>query len=182
MRNKFFICTLLLIFSIDLFSQKFISRNSQVNFNASTILEEIRAINNNVSCILDTENGNVAIQMKMISFKFKKALMEEHFNEKYVESEKYPNSNFVGEILNWDKSLLNGDMHNIICKGRITIHGVSKSIETQSTIQKINKKIIIISNFTLANSDFNIKIPKLVKDKISETVEVNLNIQLLEKK
>ena len=98
MKNKFFICTLLLIFSIDLFSQKFISRNSQVNFNASTILEEIQAINNNVSCILDSENGNVAIQMKMISFKFKKALMEEHFNEKYVESEKYPNSNFVGDV------------------------------------------------------------------------------------
>ena len=80
--------------------EKYISRNGSIQFIASTPLETIDPINNHVSCILDTENGNIVFQVKMISFKFEKALMEEHFNEKYVESEQFPKAtSFLGPLL-----------------------------------------------------------------------------------
>ena len=105
-----------------------------IQFNASTPLETISPINNHVSCILDSKTGKIAFQLKMISFKFDKILMEEHFNEKYVESEKYPKSTFVGEIINWNELDPSKEKQNVISKGILTIHGVEKEVEVSGTI------------------------------------------------
>ena len=106
--NKKIITLLFVLYSISSFSQKYISRNGSVQFNASTPLETINPINNYVSSVFNSENGEIVFQMNMISFKFKKALMEEHFNEKYIESEKYPKSTFIGKIKDWNSTLLDG--------------------------------------------------------------------------
>jgi len=169
-------------FSIFSFSQeKFISRNGQIQFLASTPLETIDPVNNHVSCILDTENGNLVFQMKMISFKFEKALMEEHFNEKYVESDKFPKSTFVGKIQNWDDFIWNGTEQNIVVKGMITIHGIEKSIIVKGMIGTSKSTISLSSSFDIIISDFDIDIPRLVRDKISETVKVEVNVTLKQK-
>lgn len=179
--NKKIIILLFVLYSICSFSQKYISRNGSVQFNASTPLEIINPINNHVSSVFNSENGEIVFQMNMISFKFEKALMETHFNEKYVESEKYPKAIFTGKIKNWNSDFLDGKNHNVIAVGTITIHGIEKEIEVKGSIQKNNNNIMINSDFELIISDFDIKIPKLVRDKISKKVKVEVNINLKQK-
>lgn len=176
---KHFFLSLFILNSIFSFSQdKYISRNGKVQFNASTPLETIRPVNNHVSCILDTENGNIAFQLKMISFKFEKSLMEEHFNEKYVESEKFPKSTFIGKILDWDKIDWDKEDQNVQATGTLTIHGVDKEIQVPGIIRILQNDIELVSEFNVNISDFDIKIPKLVRNKISEQVEIYVDINL----
>ena len=173
---------LLTFFSFLSFSQeKYISRNGQIQFIASTPLETIDPVNNHVSCILDTENGKIVFQLKMISFKFEKALMEEHFNEKYVESDKFPKSTFVGQIQNWDDFTWNGIEQDVVVKGKITIHGIEKEIIAKGVIETSKSTISLSSSFDIIILDFGIKIPRLVRDKISETVKVEVNLTLKQK-
>ena len=179
--NKKIITLLFVLYSVCSFSQKYISRNGSVQFNASTPLEIINPINNHVSSVFNSENGEIVFQMNMISFKFEKALMETHFNEKYVESEKYSKSTFTGKIKDWNSTLLDGENHNVTAFGFITIHGIEKEIEVKGFVQKNNTNITINSNFELIISDFEIKIPKLVRDKISKKVQVKVNINLKQK-
>ena len=172
----------LTFFSFLSFSQeKYISRNGQIQFIASTPLETIDPVNNHVSCILDTENGKIVFQLKMISFKFEKALMEEHFNEKYVESDKFPKSTFVGQIQNWDDFTWNGIEQDVVVKGKITIHGIEKEIIAKGVIETSKSTISLSSSFDIIILDFGIKIPRLVRDKISETVKVEVNLTLKQK-
>ena len=179
--NKKIVTLLFVLYSVCSFSQKYISRNGSVQFNASTPLEIINPINNHVSSVFNSENGEIVFQMNMISFKFKKALMESHFNEKYVESEKYPKSTFTGKIKDWNSIMLDGNNHNVTAVGKIIIHGIEKEIEVKGYIQKNNQNITINSDFGLIISDFEIKIPKLVRDKISKKVKVEVNINLKQK-
>jgi len=179
--NKKIVTLLFVLYSFCSFSQKYISRNGSVQFNASTPLETINPINNYVSSVFDSENGEIVFQMNMISFKFEKALMETHFNEKYIESEKHPKSTFTGKIKNWNSDFLDGNRHNVIAVGTITIHGTEKEIEVKGSLKKNNKNITIDSDFELIISDFEIKIPKLVRDKISQKVKVEVNINLKQK-
>ena len=170
---------LFICYSFGIYSQeKYITRNGKVQFNASTPLEDIKPTNNYVSCILDTENGNIVFQLKMLSFQFEKALMEEHFNEKYVESEKFPTSTFIGRILNWSSIDRNINEHNIVAQGKINIHGVEKEIEAKGNMKFINSDIQISSEFSININDFDIRIPKLVKDKISKEVSVDVFMKL----
>ena len=172
----------LTFFSFLSFSQeKYISRNGQIQFIASTPLETIDPVNNHVSCILDTENGKIVFQLKMISFKFEKALMEEHFNEKYVESDKFPKSTFVGQIQNWVDFTWNGIEQDVVVKGKITIHGIEKEIIAKGVIETSKSTISLSSSFDIIILDFGIKIPRLVRDKISETVKVEVNLTLKQK-
>ena len=172
----------LTFFSFLSFSQeKYISRNGQIQFIASTPLETIDPVNNHVSCILDTENGKIVFQLKMISFKFEKALMEEHFNEKYVESDKFPKSTFVGQIQNWDNFTWNGIEQDVVVKGKITIHGIEKEIIAKGVIEASKSTISLSSSFDIIILDFGIKIPRFVRDKISETVKVEVNLTLKQK-
>ena len=176
---KHFFLSLFILKSIFSFSQdKYISRNGKVQLNASTPLETINPVNNHVSCILDTENGNIAFQLKMISFKFDKALMEEHFNEKYVESEKFPKSTFVGKILDWEKVDWDKEEQNVQANGTLTIHGLDKEIVVSGIIRILQKNINLVSEFYINISDFDINIPKIVRDKISEKVEIYVDINL----
>ena len=174
--------SLAVLFYVNCLSQdKFITRNGMIQFNASTPLETINPVNNYVSCILDSKTGKIAFQLKMISFKFDKALMEEHFNEKYVESEKYPKSTYVGEIINWNELDFSKEKQNIKSKGILTIHGVDKEVEVSGTIYFLKNNIEIKSEFSIVVSDFDIQIPKLVRDKISKEVRVILEMNLQSK-
>ena len=174
--------SLAVLFYVNCLSQdKFITRNGMIQFNASTPLETINPVNNHVSCILDSKTGKIAFQLKMISFKFDKALMEEHFNEKYVESEKYPKSTYVGEIINWNELDFSKEKQNIKSKGILTIHGVDKEVEVSGTINFLKNNIEIKSEFSIVVSDFDIQIPKLVRDKISKEVRVIVEMNLQSK-
>lgn len=164
-----------------IFSQKMMTRTGEIKFEASMpAFEPVAAINNSVSAILDKSNGEFAALALIKAFKFKVPLMEEHFNENYIESTKYPKATFKGKIINFDTSkLVTSEKYDLV--GDLTIHGVTKKIKTKITLVLKDEKIYIINSFSVKAQDFNIKIPSIVKSKVSEDVNITVNLVLGEK-
>ncbi|MCL6216789.1 YceI family protein [Zunongwangia pacifica] len=176
MKNKTTAFTLLLFFcllnSTSFFGQKFLTKNGKVSFYSHTFVEDIKAENNQVLSIVDLESGEIAINVLMKSFVFEKALMQEHFNENYVESDKYPKAKFSGTIKNL-KELLSGEESLAKITGNITIHGVKKTITIESIFNKSEKEVSLKGKFMINIKDYDIKIPNVVRNNISDEVETS---------
>lgn len=150
--------------------EKYITKEGTVSFYSHTLIEDIKADNNQVLGIIDMESGNVSVKMLMRSFVFKKALMQEHFNENYMESEKYPKGSFKGKIENYDPDNISD---KIIVKGMLNLHGEAKEIEVEASINKTEEGFNVKGDFYVDPADFKIKIPKVVKDNISKKIKVS---------
>ena len=184
--NLIVIC--LLTFFLESYSQeKYITRDGFVEFISETDIETIHPTSNQLSCIFDINKSNIAFQIKMISFRFEKALMEEHFNEKYVESEKFPTSTFIGKLEVLEEGMyrdvsssdyLDGKDIQVRASGDIKIHGINKHIIAYGSMKSINNMIHLESDFDLLIEDFRINIPSIVRKNISETVNVRLKVEL----
>ncbi len=158
-----------------------ITRHGQIKFEASVpSFEPVAAVNNSASAILDQSNGEFAALALMKAFKFKVPLMQEHFNENYIESSKYPKATFKGKILNFDASKLT-TAATYDLEGDLTVHGATKKIKTKISLVAKDGKININSNFTVKVQDFNIEIPSVVKSKLSEDVNITVDLVLTEK-
>jgi len=172
----------LIALSISSFSeiaaQQYISRNVNVSFFSETLIENINAENNQSSSVFDISNGGIAFQVPIRAFHFDRALMEEHFNENYLETESYPNATFRGEIENWIDDFADGITHDIIALGILTIHGVEKEISASGTILFKNNSWIITSDFTVDAEDYDIKIPRIVRDNIAKSIEIKIQASL----
>jgi polyisoprenoid-binding protein YceI len=140
--------------------------------------EEIAATNNTVSCILDEATGDFVALALVKAFKFKAPLMEEHFNENYMESSKFPKATFKGKIANFDAKKLSSIKSSYDLEGDLTIHGVTKKIKTKLNLVLNGGKIIATSLISVKPQDYNIEIPSLVKDKIAENVKISINFIL----
>ena len=162
-----------------MFSQKVMTRTGEIKFEASMpAFEEIAAKNKTVSCILDESTGDFVALALVKAFKFKAPLMEEHFNENYIESSKFPKSTFKGKILNFDASKLSATKTIYDLEGDLTLHGVTKKIKTKITLVGTADKVNATSNFSVKPQDYNIEIPSLVKNKIAENVKIAINFIL----
>ncbi len=162
-----------------LFAQKMITRTGEVKFEASVpAFEEVAAKNNSVSCILDESNGDLAALVLIKGFKFKVPLMEEHFNENYMESSQYPKATFKGKILGFDASKLTTSKVMYDLEGDLMIHGVTKKIKTKIALAQASGKVTVVGTLLLKAGDFKIEVPNLVKSKISESIKVMLNFTL----
>ena len=137
--------------------------------------EPIKATNNNSVSIIDTDNGNIAALIYIKDFEFRLGLMQEHFNENYMYSSKFPKSTFEGVIQNFNFEKLENNYTNFIIEGEIEIKGVKKNISTVAIIKKTVEGIDLNTNFNIKLSDYDIKIPRLVFKKIDENVKVSLN-------
>ena len=176
MKTKLLITTILILSYSQLFAQKYMSRNANLSFFSSTPVEDIEAHNHQGSCVVDFSNGNVAFQALMKGFEFKKALMQEHFNENYVESKKYPKTTFDGKITNYTSvDLKKEGVYQVNVTGKLTIHGVTKNIETPGTIEVKGGDVILKSKFKVKPADYNIKIPNVVRKNIAEIVEITVD-------
>ena len=172
---------LLFLTSFTSFAQeKYLTKTGTVTFEASVpSFEEVAAKNNSVTAIVNTENGEIAALALINGFRFKNALMEEHFNENYAESNKYPKAIFQGKIENFSSESPAG---NYKITGNLSFHGVTKVFEDiPVTISKDEDKINIKGSFKVLASDFKIEIPKIVRNKIAEDVEVSFDFELLKK-
>jgi hypothetical protein len=160
-------------------SQKMMTRSGEIKFDASMPdLVEIAATNSGASCIFDKITGEFVALALIKSFKFKSPLMEEHFNENYMESSKFPKATFKGKIANFDATKLNGTKSSYELEGDLTIHGVTKKIKTKITLVENAGKVIATSNFSVKCKDYAIEIPSLVKEKFSENIIVSLDFSL----
>ena len=178
MKKNFFIlgCVLLSTFG---YAQKMMTRTGEIKFEASMpAFEEIAAKNNTVSAILDQSTGDLAALALIKAFKFKAPLMEEHFNENYMESSKFPKATFKGKILNFDASKITSKKADFDLEGDLTIHGVAKKIKTKITLVSNAGKITATSNLIVKAKDYAIEIPSLVKSKIAEDIKIGINLVL----
>ena len=170
---------MLCVSSVDAEAQKYFTRNGMISFFSSTPVEDIKAINSSVSCVLDSESGALEFAALMKAFKFKKALMEEHFNENYVESATYPKGTFKGQITNLDEIDFSKDgTYPAKVKGEMNIHGISKEVESEGSIEVKDGNVSILSEFLLSPEDYDIEIPGVVRDKIAEELEINVSAEL----
>lgn len=153
----------------------YFTRNGKASFFSKTPMENIDAVNNEVFSVMDLGKGEIAFAILVKSFRFEKALMEEHFNENYMESTKFPKATFNGKIQDAGKLTLNkvGE-YPVHVTGDLTIHGVTQKINTEGKITVTASGIAAKSSFTLKVKDFKIDIPNLVADKIAETIEVTI--------
>ena len=159
--------------------EKMITKNGTITFEASVpAFEEVKAKNSGASCVLNTKTGEIASLALMKGFKFKVALMEEHFNENYVESAKYPKATFKGKVENFDYSKVTTSFQNYTLKGKLELHGKTKDISVIAKIRKNKDGLEISSNFSVNSDDFDIEIPSVVSKKVSKKVNVSLDFLL----
>lgn len=158
--------------------EKFATKTGEINFEASVpSFEEVKAENSNVSAVLEISTGNFAALALIKGFRFKVALMEEHFNENYIESSKYPKATFKGKIEDIDFSEFSGEQKFVI-KGTFNLHGTDKYMEVPATISKKGEEMVVSAQFLLKPEEFNIKIPSIVSKKIADEVNVSAVFKL----
>ena len=161
------------------YAQKYFTRNGYVRFFSETPVENIEAKNNQASCIVDMATGEVVSKMLMTAFQFEKALMQEHFNENYVESDKFPQAILKAKIVNLkDIDLSKNEINNVVLDADITLHGVTHHYTINGTAENQNGKIVAQSSFITKPSDFEIKIPKAVEEHIAKEVQVTVKFEL----
>lgn len=158
---------------------KFFSKTAAVNFNAGTPLEDIDAQTNTGTIVLDATTGKLESSVLVKAFQFKRALMQEHFNENYMESSKFPKAVFKGEISNLsDVNFKKEGAYKVKVKGTMEMHGVKKEITTDGTLTVAGKNLKVKSEFIILCADYDIKIPSVVADKIAKEVKVSFNAEL----
>ncbi len=160
-------------------AQKWGTRTGQISFFSAAKLEDIKATNKAVSAVVDAAAGTVAVSLDMRDFKFRRALMEEHFNENYVESEKFPKADFRGSIenvqtVNWTTD----GVYPIVVAGTLSLHGITKPVTVPFTLIIKEGKAGVCGKFPLSLADYGVKIPTLLTAKIAEVVEVNVVIAM----
>jgi len=169
------------LFEINGFGQKYYTKSGQINFDAtsSSSPERIEGINRTGTCVVDAKSGNMQFAALMKGFSFERALMEEHFNENYVESDKYKSAEFKGEIKNIEKvDFAKDGAYPVKVKGKLTMHGVSNDVETDAKINIQGGKVKAIAEFNVLLSDYKISIPGLVADKVSKTAKISVSCTL----
>ncbi|WP_347174697.1 YceI family protein [Polaribacter uvawellassae] len=177
MKHK--ILLLAFLFSAISFSQdKYYTKSGSITFESSVpSFEEVKSTNNKVTAILKSD-GTIASLALTKGFRFKIALMEEHFNENYIESSKFPKASFSGKIIDFNMSNLTSTYKIFKIKGTLLIRGVKKEITIDSKIKFVDNIIHLGANFSVKPEDFNIKIPNIVRKKIAKKVDVSFHFEL----
>jgi polyisoprenoid-binding protein YceI len=160
---------------------KFLTRDGKLKFDATATAspEKIEALSNSATCILDVSTGEMAWQVLLKGFKFEKALMQEHFNENYVESDKFPKATFKGMITNLSEVNLSKDgTYNAVVTGKMNLHGVEKDLTTNGAVTVGGGKIRINAGFGLLLSDYNISIPSVVSGNIAKEAKILIDAAL----
>jgi len=159
---------------------KYMTRTGSAHFVADGIIkDDVQARSNTVTAVLDASNGQVQARIPVNSFVFRKALMQEHFNENYLESHRFPNASFKGQIQGWnDQMLQKSGSQKIRFVGTLEVHGVARDINEAGLLEVSNGIIHLESDFKLVVADYGIKVPALVRDKIAKEAEVHVQANL----
>lgn len=154
-------------------AQQFACRDGQVHFLSETPMEDIEATSGEASVIVDIESGRVAVQVPILSFHFEKALMEEHFNENYMESTQYPKAKFQGNLRDFGGLPDSGSVE-VMVDGTFEVHGVSVERSFNGTLEQREGKLVLQCNFEVRTEDHAIPIPSVVRDNIAEVIAVDI--------
>jgi hypothetical protein len=165
------------VYTVEAQAQRYISRNGHVWFYSHTPVEDIEAHNRQVASILDASTGEIQYSLLVKSFEFKKALMQEHFNENFMESDKFPKSSFTGKITNIGEIDFSKDgEYPAIVKGDLTIHGETNPVEVKGTVTVKGDSVTTKAQFIAAPKDYKIQIPSVVERNIAKEIQVNVDV------
>lgn len=153
----------------------------EISFFSKTPMENIDAVNKKVKGIINTDKAQFAFITTIVGFKFEKPLMEEHFNETYMESDKYKTAMFKGKIVGDVDYAVDGD-YPVKAKGTLNIHGVDKDREVDGVLTVKDGEISLKSNFDVQLTDHKIDIPKLVVKNIAEIIKISVDMKFESKK
>ncbi len=167
------ILLILAAFSVSLYAQKYKSVTSAVHFYSEAPMEDIEAHNQDGQSAINVSTGEIVFSIPIKSFIFEKSLMQEHFNENYLESEKYPKASFRGVISGYDIEKI--AWQRAMAQGKMTIHGIEKDFSCEGKIKIENSALNIETKFLIQLKDYKIKIPKVVFYNIAEIIEVTIN-------
>lgn len=170
---KTFFIGICFFWSLPLVAQQYRLESSQVSFFSSAPIEDIKAVSSQTRSLLNLENGEIAFLLPIRSFEFDKQLMQEHFNENFMESEKYPDASFKGTLSGYEKD--KKGKQRVTARGEMSIHGVRRPIAAIGSLQLKGNELYIEATFPLKVADFAIEIPQLLFYNIAEEVEVTLN-------
>ena len=157
-------------------AQKFISETSSVSFYSKATIEDIAARNEKSMSMYDAGTGDIAFSVPVKDFVFEKSLMQEHFNEKYMETEKYPKATFQGNIKGYAAGV--AGPQPVRAAGKLTLHGVTRDVDVPGTLEMKNDRILLNAKFVVRLDDYKVKRPQVLWKNIAEAVEVTLDFTL----
>ena len=180
MKIKLIFLSLSLLLSTGLVSAQSLYRTAvgELSFFSKTPVLDIEAVNKKTGAILNPSSKDLAIQAKITDFQFPNKLMQEHFNENYLESERFPSTKFAGKIKE-DIDLTKPGTYPVTAEGNLTIHGVTKPVQVKGTILATATALQVNFSFQVRTADYQIEVPTLVFDKIAETIAVSGKLNLV---
>lgn len=174
--KKTFFCAIALLIFLSGRSQLLMTKNGSISFHSKTILETIDAENNNVMAVIDANKKHIAFSMLMKQFVFPRKLMQQHFNENYVESDKFPKATFSGSYSE-NADLKKDGTYTLNVSGKLTIHGVTKDVAIPATLSVQSGTVTGTTTFKLNPTDYDIDIPFIVRNKIEKENTVNVKVE-----
>jgi len=160
-------------------AQKYITKNGHIRFFSSTRVEDIEAHNRQVNSALDQQSGEFVFRVLIKSFQFEKALMQEHFNENYMESDKFPNATFSGTVTNIkDVDFAKNGSYPVTVEGDLTIRGITKKISESGVLEVKDGKVSGKSTFNVLLADYGIKVPAAVANNIARSIQIDVDVLL----
>jgi polyisoprenoid-binding protein YceI len=181
MKNLFFLAATLFVFTTGSYAQRYFTKSGTISFDATTPAspEKIGGVNRTVVCVVDTKTSDIQFSVLVKGFVFEKALMEEHFNENYMETTKFPKAEFRGTITNnASVNYAKDGSYNVTVAGKLTLHGETKQVEAPGKIVVQGGKIIASSDFSVPLSDYKISIPGVVSDKVAKNAKITVTCSL----
>lgn len=173
--KRIFLLVFLLSSIIAVNAQKYMTKNGYIGFYSHTAMEDIKGDNNQVVGLLDVSTGEMVFQALIKSFHFDRALMEEHFNENYMESDKFPKSVFKGKITNMASiDFSKPGTYEATVEGDLTIRDATNKVTTKGTIEVTSGGINANAKFNIVPEDYKINIPGVVREKINKNLEVTV--------
>lgn len=166
--------SILLLSSFSLSAQKFSFETGKISFFSDAAIEDIEAVNTTIGSLYNASTGELVYIIKIRDFVFEKALMREHFNEKYMESEKFPKATFTGKVIGFKPQF--AGLQKVTAEGKLFIHGVTREIKVPGTVELVNGKLLLKSEFKVKLADYKIEIPTIIWQNIAEEVLVKIDL------
>ncbi|HEX5167857.1 MAG TPA: YceI family protein [Cyclobacteriaceae bacterium] len=155
-------------------AQRYVSENGFITFFSQAPVENIKADNNTVTSLFSADNGTIAFSVPIKEFQFEKKLMQQHFNDKYMESDRFPRATFAGKVTGY--SLSAAGLQSVRARGKLTIHGIVKEVDVPGTLEVKNNNLIIKTKFKVLNKDYGIVIPQILWKNVSEEIEITVDM------
>jgi polyisoprenoid-binding protein YceI len=173
MMRKYFFWVLFLVVALSTSAQKYVTEKSVITFFSDATIENIAAKNEKANSMFNTETSEIAFSVPIREFQFDKKLMQQHFNEKYMESDKFPKSTFSGKVIGFNNT--SKGVQQVQAEGKLTIHGVTMTVNIPGTAEIQASKILLKSKFIVKLEDYKIKVPQILWQNIAEQIEVTVD-------